>query len=88
MPAFYARASENRPFSNGEPSLTIGNVDALAARFGLQLSPVDEPATAKAKVKAPAIPAVDWGKPSSNQLVICIGPLNQICCEPLGMLDD
>lgn len=34
--------------------------DKLAAYFGLELRPIDNTAKAKAKVKAPALPAVDW----------------------------
>jgi len=36
-------------------------IDKLAAYFGLALQSGDPSAAAKAKVNAPAMPAVDWG---------------------------
>ena len=47
-------------FMNGQ-DLRLATVDKLAAQLGLTLQPDDQTATAKAKVKATAMPATDWG---------------------------
>ena len=40
--------------------IRLSTASKLAAFFGLELRPLDATAKAKAKVKAPAVPAVDW----------------------------
>ena len=48
----------HRFLGGGLPTAKL--LDSLAAHLGLELRPIDSTAAEKAKVKAPAIPAVDW----------------------------
>ena len=42
--------------------IALSTASKIADYLNLTLRPIDQPTDAKAKLKAPAMPAVDWGK--------------------------